>query len=161
MSICIKSTDQKYILDYDELSGQLKVMSFSYSTWDQSQQEYNMVLSTTTYIGGGGTGSGGSGSSGSSGTSGTSGSSGFSGSSGTSGTSGAIGATGSTGPQGISTGQVYYFNQSATSSISPYRVLSPEPSPNGGSILTHTMLANELNYMFSSYITEQLGLCLG
>jgi hypothetical protein len=96
MSLIVRDDTNRYILDYDGTSGQLKVMSFSYSTWDQSRQQYNMVLSDTTYIGGtaGGGGAGTSGSSGSSGTSGINGSSGTSGISGSNGTSGSSGANG-------------------------------------------------------------------
>jgi hypothetical protein len=101
MSLIVRDDTNRYILDYDGTSGQLKVMSFSYSTWDQSRQQYNMVLSDTTYIGGT-AGGGGAGTSGSSGTSGYSGSNGTSGSSGLNGTSGTSGLSGSNGTSGSS-----------------------------------------------------------
>lgn len=51
MSIILKHTDYKYILDWDEPLEQLKVLTFSYSTWNQSQQQYDMVLSKVDYVG--------------------------------------------------------------------------------------------------------------
>ena len=102
MSLIVRDDTNRYILDYDGTSGQLKVMSFSYSTWNQSQQQYNMVLSDITYIGGTAGGGGTAGTSGSSGSSGTSGTSGSSGSSGTSGINGSSGTSGSNGTSGSS-----------------------------------------------------------
>ena len=99
MSIQLKDTQYKYILDWNETTSQLNVNEFSYGIWNAETQNYNMTLSDTYIISGGGTGGGGT--SGSSGTSGTSGSSGVSGTNGTSGSSGTAGTSGTSGSSGI------------------------------------------------------------
>ena len=103
MSIQLKDTQYKYILDWNETTSQLNVNEFSYGIWNAETQNYNMTLSDTYIISGGGTGGGGtSGSSGTSGTSGSSGSSGINGTNGTSGSSGSSGINGTSGSSGSS-----------------------------------------------------------
>ena len=52
------------------------------------------------------------------------GTSGTAGTSGTTGTSGSSGTAGTSGDDGISSGRIFYFNESQVSSVSPYKVLS-------------------------------------
>lgn len=122
--------------------------------------------------------SGTSGTSGQDGTSGTSGQDGFSGTGGTSGTSGisqpgtpgtsgtsgtsgvsndgTSGTSGTSGVNGISSGQVYYFNQSQNSDVSGYKVLAT--TPNGPQVITPTTLTNnQQGVLVSQFMTPQLG----
>ena len=103
MSIQLKDTQYKYILDWNETTSQLNVNEFSYGIWNAETQNYNMTLSHTYNISGGGTGGGGT-----SGSSGTSGTSGVSGTNGTSGSSGTAGTSGVNGVDGISTSLYKY-----------------------------------------------------
>ena len=91
---------------------------------------------------------GGSGGSGSAGSSGTSGSSGSSGSSGTSGVNG---------QNGISSGQIYYFNESQNSDVSGYKVLDINPSTASQQTVTTSLTGNQQGKLISDYITPQLG----
>ena len=107
--------------------------------------------------------SGTSGSSGSDGSSGTSGSSGIDGSSGTSGSSGTQGSSGSSGTSGqngISAGRTYYFNQSETSDVAGYKVLSETPTTGTTQTVTKTLTNTQQNVLVESYITPELGFSL-
>ena len=111
--------------------------------------------------------SGTSGQNGTSGANGTSGTSGISqpgtpGTSGTSGTSGVSndgtsGTSGTSGVNGISTGRTYFFNNSQSSDVSPYKVLSVDPSGAAEQIVTKTLTNNQTNVLVQEFITPQLG----
>jgi hypothetical protein len=104
--------------------------------------------------------SGTGGSDGSSGTSGSSGSSGTDGTSGSSGTDGTSGSSGTSGQNGISAGRTYYFNQSQSSDVSPYKVLSDEPTTGTTQTVTKNLTNTQQNVLVSEYITPQLGFSL-
>ena len=113
--------------------------------------------------------SGTSGSSGSSGTSGisgvdgssgSSGTSGSSGSSGTSGSSGSSGTSGSSGRDGISSGKIYYFNQSESQTPSPYKNLSVTASTAIEQTITKTVNSAGSSELISEFITDELGFTL-
>lgn len=73
---------------------------------------------------------------------------------------GLTGATGATGPQGrdgITAGLVYFFNESQSSDVSGYKVLSLEPVVNGQQIVTTTLPGSSTDNLISSYITPELG----
>ena len=101
--------------------------------------------------------SGTSGQTGTSGTSATAGSSGVNGTSGSSGTSGSTGTSGSSGANGISSGQIYYFNESQNSDVSGYKVLTINPSTASQQTVTTNLTGNQQGVMISDYITGQLG----
>lgn len=101
--------------------------------------------------------SGTSATSGTDGTGGTSGTTGTSGVSGTSGTTGTSGTGGTSGVDGVSGGRVYYFNNSQSSSVSPYKVLSTEPTLGALQTVTVNMAGNQQNVLVQQFITEQLG----
>ena len=101
--------------------------------------------------------SGTSATSGTDGTGGTSGTTGTSGTAGTSGTTGTSGTGGTSGVDGVSSGRVYYFNNSQSSSISPYKVLSTEPTLGALQTVTINMAGNQQNVLVQQFITEQLG----
>ena len=100
-----------------------------------------------------------SGANGSSGTSGISqpGTPGTSGTSGTSGTTGSAGTSGTSGLNGISAGRTYYFNQSQTSDVSGYKVLSETPTTNTVQTVTTNLTGLQTGALVSQYITPQLG----
>jgi hypothetical protein len=100
---------------------------------------------------------GSSGSSGSSGQNGSSGSSGQSGSSGSSGQSGSSGTSGANGPSGISAGRTYYFNQSQSSDVSGYKILSETPTSGTVQTVTKNLTNTQQNVLIESYITPELG----
>ena len=107
--------------------------------------------------------SGTSGSNGTNGTSGSSGSNGTDGSSGTSGsngTNGSSGTSGTSGQNGISAGRIYYFNQSQTSDVVGYKVLSETPTTGTTQTVTKTLTNTQQNVLVESYITPQLGFSL-
>jgi len=58
---------------------------------------------------------------------------------------------------GISSGQIYYFNQSQSSDISPYKVLSPTPSGAIEQIVPTTLTNNQRDVLVSSFLTPELG----
>jgi hypothetical protein len=108
--------------------------------------------------------SGMNGAAGSNGTSGTSGISqpGTPGTSGTSGTSGVSndgtsGTSGTSGVDGISSGRVYFFNNSQNSDVSPYKVLSPDPSGAAQQTIAKTLTNNQTNVLVQEFITPELG----
>jgi hypothetical protein len=79
------------------------------------------------------------------------------GTTGPTGATGITGPTGATGPQGISAGQIYYFNQSTNSGIGSYKDLNINPSGNSQQIVTTTLAGNSSGNLVSSFITPQLG----
>jgi hypothetical protein len=97
-----------------------------------------------------------SGISGTSGVNGTSGVSGSSGSSASSGLTGSSGTSGSSGASGISAGQVYYFNQSQSSDVSPYKVLSTVPSTSAQQSVTKTG-NNSTPVLVQQFLTPEFG----
>ena len=101
--------------------------------------------------------SGANGTSGSSGQNGTSGSSGVNGTSGSSGSSGVTGTSGTSGANGISSGQLYYFNQSQNSAVSPYKVLSPFPSGGAQQVLTTNLTSLQTGVLVQQFLTPELG----
>jgi collagen type VII alpha len=107
---------------------------------------------------------GASGLDGTSGTSGTSGLTGTSGSSGTSapgitsGTSGIDGTSGTSGANGISSGQIYYFNQSISTTPAPYKLIDPEPTFTGQVSVVNNLTSGEIGKLVSSFITKPGGL---
>ena len=73
------------------------------------------------------------------------------------GAQGATGATGAQGDAGISSGQVYYFDQSIPSDVSPYKLLASIPTA-GAQQIVPTALSNlQQNVLVSEFITDQLG----
>jgi hypothetical protein len=88
---------------------------------------------------------------------GTPGTSGSSGTSGQSGTSGSSGTSGTSGANGISSGQVYYFNQSQSSAVSPYKVLSPSPSGAAQQIVTTSLTSLQTDVLVQQFLTPELG----
>ena len=101
--------------------------------------------------------SGTDGAAGSNGTSGSSGSSGTNGINGTNGTNGTSGSSGTSGQNGISAGRTYYFNQSQSSDVSPYKVLSEEPTTGTTQTVTTNLTNTQQNVLVSEYITPELG----
>ena len=101
--------------------------------------------------------SGENGTSGQNGTSGSSGESGTSGQSGTSGTSGMSGTSGTSGANGISSGQIFYFNQSQSSAVPPYKVLSPFPSGAAQQIVTTGLTNLQTGVLVQEFLTPELG----
>ncbi len=100
--------------------------------------------------------SGSSGSSGTSGSSGSSGTSGISGVDGTSGSSGSSGTSGSSGRDGISSGKIYYFNESETQTPSTYKNLSTTASTEVEQTIT-SGVTNGSFTLISQFITDELG----
>lgn len=98
-----------------------------------------------------------SGVNGAAGTSGTDGSSGSSGSSGVSGTDGSSGSSGTSGIDGITAGRTYYFNQSQSSDIEGYKVLSEEPSASGVQTVAVSAPGSTNDVFVAQYITSELG----
>lgn len=73
---------------------------------------------------------------------------------------GATGSTGPTGPQGeqgISAGRNYYFNQSQTSDIAGYKVLSPDPTSTTAQTVVKTLTSAQQNVLVQQFITPELG----
>lgn len=108
--------------------------------------------------------SGMNGAAGSSGTSGTSGISqpGTPGTSGTSGTSGVSndgtsGTSGTSGVDGIATGRIYYFNNSDNSDVSPYKVLSDEPSIATLQTITVNLAGDQQDALVQEFLTPEFG----
>ncbi len=101
--------------------------------------------------------SGSSGVNGTSGSSGVNGTSGSSGESGTSGSSGSSGSSGTSGANGISSGQLYYFNQSQSSDVAPYKVLNPIPSGGAQQTLTTNLTSLQQNVLVQEFLTPELG----
>lgn len=99
------------------------------------------------------------GATGTSGTSGVNGTSGLSGTSGTSGVSndGTSGTSGTSGVDGISSGQVYYFNQSQSSDVSPYKVLATTPDASAQQTVATALSGSQQGALVSQFITSQLG----
>ena len=99
------------------------------------------------------------------GTNGTDGNQGFQGPVGITGTNGTNGNQGFQGFQGlrgvqglrgISSGAIYYFNQSQASDVSPYKVLTTQP--NGvQQIVTQSGIGANVTRLVSSFLTPQLG----
>ena len=110
----------------------------------------------------GATGAGGldgtSGTSGTSGLTGTSGSSGTSAPGITSGTSGIDGTSGTSGANGISSGQIYYFNQSISTTPAPYKLIDPEPTITGQVSVVNNLTSGQIGKLISSFITKPGGL---
>ena len=90
--------------------------------------------------------------------SGSSGISGSSGTSGSSGVSGTNGTSGSSGVNGISSGQIYYFNQSIASTPAPYRLIDVEPTNTGEVTVVNNLTSAETGHLVSSFITDTAGL---
>jgi hypothetical protein len=98
-----------------------------------------------------------SGTDGSSGSSGVSGTDGSSGSSGVSGTDGSSGSSGTSGVNGITAGRTYYFNQSESSDVEGYKVLSEEPSTSGVQTVAVSAPGSTNGVFVAQYITPELG----
>lgn len=47
MSITLRDSQKKYILDWGVTMSNLVVYEYSYSTWNQSLQKYDMILTNT------------------------------------------------------------------------------------------------------------------
>ncbi len=73
------------------------------------------------------------------------------------GATGDTGATGATGADGISSGQIYYFNQSVNSDVSGYKELSLIPTTTGQVTLTTNLTSLQTGVMVQDFITPQLG----
>lgn len=114
--------------------------------------------SGTSGSGGGGGGTGTSGTSGIDGTSGTSGTNSTSGTSGANGAMGIDGTSGTSGLNGISSGQVYYFNQSISSTPPPYKLIDVEPTGTGQATVVNNLTGLETGHLVSSFITSPSGL---
>jgi hypothetical protein len=96
---------------------------------------------------------------GSTGATGSQGPIGLTGPTGSQGIQGPTGSTGATGPQGlqgISAGQVYYFNESVSTGINSYKELSITPLATSEQIV-NTSTTGTTPVMFTSFITPQLG----
>ena len=155
MSIILRDDNEnKYILNWNIDSSQLELLQWGLTAWNPTAQQYDMYLENTTIIGSGG---GGSGTSGTSGTSGSNGSSGTSGTTGTSGSTGTSGTSGTSCQNGISSGQIYYFNQSQSAGINSYKVLDIMPSTASQQVVTTNLTSSEQGKLVSSFITPQLG----
>jgi hypothetical protein len=83
-----------------------------------------------------------------------------SGTSGTSGSNGTNGSSGTSGENGISTGRVYFFNQSQTSDVSGNKVLSETPTTGTTQTITKNLTGSQQNVLVQSYVTSQLGFSL-
>ena len=91
------------------------------------------------------------------GTPGTSGTSGTNGSAGTSGTNGSAGTSGTSGSNGISGGRIYYFNNSQSSDIAPYKVLADEPTVASLQTITKTIAGNSTGNLVQEFLTPGFG----
>jgi hypothetical protein len=81
---------------------------------------------------------------------------GFQGLQGTQGFQGLRGFQGFQGNSGISAGAVYYFNQSQSSDVSPYKVLTTQP--NGvQQIVTTNLAGSEQDALVTQFLTPELG----
>ena len=87
---------------------------------------------------------------------GNQGSLGFQGDQGFQGVKGDQGYQGYQGSGGISAGQIYYFNQSQSSDVSPYKVLSIVPTITAQQTVTVTTTGNT-PVMVSQFLTPELG----
>ena len=106
--------------------------------------------------------SGTSGQNGTSGANGTSGTSGISqpgtpGTSGTSGVDGSSGTSGTSGSNGVSSGRIYYFNNSMDSDVFPYKVLADEPTVGSLQTITKNLTGNQHNVLVQEFLTPQFG----
>jgi len=103
--------------------------------------------------------SGTSGLNGTSGANGTSGTSGISepGTPGTSGTSGTAGTSGTSGSNGVSSGRVYYFNNSMDSDVIPYKVLSDEPTMGSLQTIIKNLAGSQQGVLVQEFLTPQFG----
>ena len=58
---------------------------------------------------------------------------------------------------GFTTGQVYYFNQSVNSSVTPYKELWITPTSTGQQTLSVPLTGSQQNVLAQEFITEELG----
>ena len=93
---------------------------------------------------------------GSQGVQGFQGAQGFQGLQGTQGVQGLRGFQGFQGNSGISAGAVYYFNQSQSSDVSPYKVLTTQPS-GVQQIVTTNLAGSQQDALVTQFLTPQLG----
>jgi hypothetical protein len=69
-----------------------------------------------------------------------------------------IGVTGPAGQDGITGGQLYYFNESEAGYTASYRQLGNQPIITTEEVVTKTLAPTESNVLVSSYISDSLGL---
>ena len=69
-----------------------------------------------------------------------------------------IGATGPAGQDGITGGQLYYFNESEAGFTASYKQLGNQPIITTEEVVTKTLAPTESNVLVSSYISDSLGL---
>jgi collagen type I/II/III/V/XI/XXIV/XXVII alpha len=93
---------------------------------------------------------------GATGAQGVAGAQGIEGAQGATGAKGEVGATGAQGAAGISAGATYYFNESESSEITPYKVISTIPSGAQQTILK-TLTSNQTGLLVQEFITPELG----
>ena len=72
------------------------------------------------------------------------------------GTSGVDGLNGTSGINGITTGKLYYFNESIDSAVPGYKLLSDEPTITGQVLKPVDLPGNTNDVVVSSYITDEL-----
>jgi hypothetical protein len=70
---------------------------------------------------------------------------------------GPTGPTGSTGPSGISSGATYYFNQSQSSGVAPYKVLAATPSGAAQQTVLQTAIGAGTSRLMQQFLTPELG----
>ena len=139
-------------------SGSSGINGSSGATGSSGTSGINGTSGTSGQAGSSGT-SGLNGTSGANGTSGTSGISepGTPGTSGTSGTNGSAGTSGTSGSDGVSSGRVYFFNESQDSSVTGYKVLATDPSGAPQQMVTTAVTGGQQGALIQDFITEQLG----
>jgi len=79
---------------------------------------------------------------------------------GTSGSSGSSGTSGTSGRDGVSSGKIYYFNQSETQTPSNYKNLSVTASTASEQTVTKTVNSAGSSELISEFITDELGFTL-
>ncbi len=67
------------------------------------------------------------------------------------------GLSGISGQNGISTGQIYYFNESVTQTPLTYKELSPTPLATAQQVVTKTITGSTNDVLISEFITDELG----